>query len=144
MLEVVEKPKIIHHRNDWCWGKSVICITDDGYGTATMSITTEHEYSEEEDKLIPIKQAVISGISVYYRHRRQGYGDLLLRECEDEAAKAGFDTVYLWSDPNTPAFEWYKRRGYVECPEMMMVPDIESSTSLVKLKKTFPTLEMKL
>ena len=141
MHEVVEKPKIIHHRNVWCWGKSVICITDDGCGTATMSITTEHEYSEEEDKLIPIKEAVISGISVYYKRRRQGYGDLLLRECENEAAKQGFNTVYLWADPGTPAFEWYKRRGYIECPEMMMVPTDTEATSLVKLKKTFQHLK---
>lgn len=112
-LNEVNKPKIIHHRNEWCWGKSTICITNDGYGVGTVSFVTEHEYNEETDGFIPVKQAVISGISVHHSHRRQGYGNLVLSECETEAAKNGYNAVYLWAVPESEAYKWYKRHGYV-------------------------------
>lgn len=133
-----DKPRIIHHRNEWGWGKSITCITDNGYGTATLGITKEHEYDEEQDKLVVVDQAVISNVSVHHTHRCMGYGDMLLKECEDEALKAGFDTVYLWATPNSVAFEWYKRRGYVQCPELCIIPTGDedlTSEATVKMKK---------
>lgn len=142
---MLKEVKIIHHRNVWSWGKSIICITNNGYGTATLSITKELEPDGDDCKFVD--QAIISGISVYYKYRRQGYGDLLLRECEDEAIRQGFDTVYLWAESNSPAMEWYERRGYVKCPELCIIPtDAETSESgsLIRMKKEFPKIEEKL
>lgn len=145
------KPKIIHHRNEWNWGKSTICITNDGYGVGTVSFVTEYEYHAETDKFVPVKQAVISGISVHYSHRNQGYGNLVLNECETEAAKNGYNEVYLWADPESEAYKWYKRHGYVEADKMNIIPTGDkineegaanaNMETLYCLKKVFPKIE---
>lgn len=145
------KPKIIHHRNEWCWGKSTICITNDGYGTGTVSFVTEYEYNEETDGFIPVKQAVISGISVHHSHRKQGYGNFVLSECETEAAKNGYNEVYLWAEPESEAYKWYKRHGYEETEQMSIVPTGDKTNeqgaananteALYRLKKVFPKIE---
>ena len=112
--------KIIKHRNKWNWGSSVVCVTNDGYGIATVSFVNEYEFDEDTQKFMPTKEAVISGISVYNKVRKQGYGNMLLAECEKEAAKKGFDKVYLYSDPGSFAFDWYERHGYETTSECCM------------------------
>lgn len=110
--------EIIHHRNEWNWGKSVTCVTNDGYGISTVS------FYKDDDTVL---QAVISGVSVHNTHRRLGYGDILLNECEKEAKNNGFTEVSLWCVPNSMAYNWYKRKGYIETNE--------TNESLIRLKK---------
>lgn len=126
---------IIEHANTWYWGKSYINITDDGCGTATLSISTEYDYSEENDKLEGVEEACISGMSVFGPARHKGIGNRLLKVCENKAKALGFDKVYLWADPKSMAYEWYKRHGYEECPVMCFTPS-ETNTMIVKMEKS--------
>lgn len=116
------KPSIIHHRNEWIWGKSTICVTDDGYGIAIVSFITDYTYNEETGEFVPEKQAVISDVSVHTTRRNHGYGNLVLCECENEAAKNGYNEVYLWAVPGTDSYKWYKRNGYVETEQTQIIP----------------------
>lgn len=143
---MVKDIKIIHHRNEWNWGKSIICVTDDGRGVATVSFVTDYEFDEAVEKFNKVDQAIISGMSVHILCRRQGYGNLLLDECENEAAKHGYTEVYLWADPKSIAHEWYLRHGYEDMPELNIIPtgdNLEKSEALVRMKKNILALRQK-
>jgi len=130
--------KIIKHRNNWSWGDSVICITSNGYGTATVGVSNEYELDEATDKLVEVREAVITSMSVHPKRRMRGYGNKLLVECEKEAKSMGFDRVYLYATPDTVAYEWYRRHGYLPLDTQMAVftpSDANGLSSMVKLCK---------
>lgn len=139
LLKVITESKeltIVHHKNKWNWGESIICITNDGCGTATLSFTSEPIYDGESDKVQYIKQATISGVSVYTTERQKGYGNFLLEDCENLAKEAGYKEVYLWSELNSDPYKWYKRHGYIDTNELSYIPSEDNTSNpVVKLMK---------
>lgn len=132
--------RIIRHENNWNWGKSVICITSNGYGTSTVGECHEWELDKKTEKLIEVNEAVITSMSVVPKRRRRGYGNKLLAECEKIAREMGFDKVYLYAEPGSVAYNWYMRHGYHTVSAMMGINPTQAEdghVSLVKLCKVF-------
>lgn len=96
--------KFIKHKNNWCWGKSTIIITNDGCGTVTVQF--EDEYPND---------ANITGLSVYESKRNSGYGTSLLAEAEKEAKDNGKKCIYISCEKNSWVEKWYIKNGYSMC-----------------------------
>lgn len=114
--------KIITHINRWGIFTQVINITDDGCGTATVDVYDDNPTI-----------ATIHSISVVKNKRQQGYGNKLLKACENYAKKRKKVTkIELWADTKSIACEWYKRHGYEPTMEWQILSD---DVFLVKLEK---------
>ena len=51
-------------------------------------------------------------LSVEERHRRNGYGKMLLNEAENEARRLSVNVVSLAVKKGTFMLDWYQRSGY--------------------------------
>lgn len=51
-------------------------------------------------------------LSVEEKHRRKGYGKLLLSEAEEEARRLGASVIALSVKKDTFMLDWYQRSGY--------------------------------
>ena len=114
----------VKHYNDWPWGESVIIITNDGIGTATVTCM-------KDDPDV----ALISDMSVHHSTRKLGIGNLLLNECEHEIKKKGLKKAKLMAEYKSMPYDWYKRHGYEETGEMQMFPQSMESM-FVTMEKT--------
>nr|DAN74196.1 MAG TPA: acetyltransferase domain containing protein [Caudoviricetes sp.] len=86
---------IYHHEED-----GTLIVAADGKGTCSV-------------KLDEVKScAWIYRLSVEEKHRRNGYGKLLLSEAEDEARRLGASVVALAVKKDTFMLDWYQRSGY--------------------------------
>jgi GNAT superfamily N-acetyltransferase len=59
----------------------------------------------------------VAGIGVFVvakEHRQSGVGTKLLEKCESVAKKNRCKKIWLWTLPTIKAFEFYKKRGYIE------------------------------
>jgi ribosomal protein S18 acetylase RimI-like enzyme len=75
---------------------------------------------------------VIENVAVQPAHRGRGLGRALLTLAEDEARRAGYDSIYLYThEKMTENLALYTRIGYVEYDRRSMGP-----FSLVYLRKT--------
>ena len=117
--------EFIRHYNKWPWGNNVIIITNDGCGTATVTFA----------KGQPSDVGLISDMSVHITHRCEGYGNRLLKECEDEIKRHGLTTAKLYAKLHSVAYHWYKRHGYVEIPEITIFPQCDDDTMCVTMSK---------
>lgn len=60
--------------------------------------------------------ALLQRLYVGRESRGAGVADALLSACEAEAARCGFRSLFLETDPrNERAWRFYERRGFVEC-----------------------------
>ena len=55
---------------------------------------------------------MICRLSVEERHRRNGYGKMLLNEAENEARRLGANVVSLAVKKDSFMLDWYQRIGY--------------------------------
>ena len=100
----------------------VINITDDGCGTATVEVYDDCP-----------TVAHIHTISVQKQKRGLGYGNKLLKVCEDYAKKRKkVTTIELWADSNSMAYDWYKRHGYVPTGDFRV---LDFDTFVIQLSK---------
>ncbi len=117
--------KVIKHINRWGIFTQVINITDDGCGTASVDIYDDNP-----------TVALIHSISVIKSKRQQGYGNRLLKACEDYAKKRKKVTsIELWADTKSVAYDWYKRKGYTPTMEFNVLCDDVFLNKLVKVIK---------
>ena len=47
----------------------------------------------------------------------RGYGSLFLSLIEEHLRERGLHTIYLTTDRNVPAYEFYRSRGFIELPD---------------------------
>lgn len=47
----------------------------------------------------------------------RGYGSLFLSFIEEHLRERGLHTIYLTTDRNVPAYEFYRSRGFIELPD---------------------------
>ena len=86
---------IYHHKED-----GTLIVTAGGEGTCSV-------------KLDEIKScAWVYRLSVEEKHRRNGYGKMLLNEAENEAHRLGANVVSLAAKKDSFMLEWYQRSGY--------------------------------
>lgn len=70
-----------------------------------------HVYGKHLIDALPF--AEIGGLVVDENHRRKGYGEMLVRECEEWAKKRGYREIRVRSaGQRTGAHEFYKSIGY--------------------------------
>ena len=94
--------ELIIHRNKTWWGESLTLILDGGIAFGLVS--REHTAPEI---------AVIGGLSVLPEYRLQGYGDKMLKACEDTALSlGGIDKLLIYAEKDSFTALWYERRGY--------------------------------
>lgn len=91
------KEEFIYHNAD----DHVLIMTSGGEGTCSVSI----------DK-IEKPCAYIYHMSVEEKHRKEGYGNKLLKEAENVAQNLGADVVSLMAETGKFVVDWYKRKGY--------------------------------
>ena len=86
---------IYHHEED-----GTLIVTAGGEGTCSV-------------KLDEVKSCAWAyRLSVEEKHRRNGYGKLLLSEAEDEARRLGASVMALAVKKDTFMLDWYQRSGY--------------------------------
>nr|DAJ71893.1 MAG TPA: acetyltransferase domain containing protein [Herelleviridae sp.] len=86
---------IYHHEED-----GTLIVIAGGEGTCSV-------------KLDEVKScAWVYRLSVEEKHRRNGYGKLLLSEAEDEARRLGASVMSLAVKKDTFMLDWYQRSGY--------------------------------
>lgn len=86
---------IYHHEED-----GTLIMTAGGEGTCSV-------------KLDEVKScAWVHRLSVEEKHRKNGYGKLLLSEAENEARRLGASVLGLSVKKDTFMFEWYQRSEY--------------------------------
>lgn len=88
--------KFIYHRGD----NGTIIMTNNGEGICRVQL--------DEIKSC----AWIWCLSVEEKHRRNGYGQNLLNEAENEACRLGANVVSLSVKKGSFMFDWYQRCGY--------------------------------
>jgi ribosomal protein S18 acetylase RimI-like enzyme len=75
----------------------------------------------------------IDNVAVHPTYRGRGVGRVLLRFAEDEARRAGFDSIYLYThEKMTENIELYARIGYEEYDRRR-----QDGFSLVYMRKSF-------
>lgn len=117
--------KVIKHINKWGIFTQVIAITNDGCGTASVDIYDDNP-----------TVALVHSISVIKNKRQHGYGNRLLKTCEDYAKKRKYvTTIELWADTKSVAYDWYKRKGYMPTMEFNVLSDDVFLNKLVKVIK---------
>jgi len=89
------------HCNQWKWGRSFDIITEDAFGTISMSITNDEP-----------EQAYISGLSVHHIHRHKHLGSQLMQRAMSLAKKEQAKYAYLMADKDSFVFDWYLRLGF--------------------------------
>ena len=86
---------IYHHEED-----GTLIMTAGGEGTCSV-------------KLDEIKSCAWAyRLSVEEKHRRNGYGKLLLSEVENEALRLGASVLGLSAKKDSFMLDWYQRSGY--------------------------------
>ena len=63
---------------------------------------------------IGYKVAGIGAFVVGKGYRKKGVGSKLLEKCESVAKKNKCKKIWLWTLPTIKAYEFYKKRGYIE------------------------------
>lgn len=116
--------EIIRYYNKWPWGNSVILITNDGLGTATVT------FPKDTPDI-----GLISDMSVHVTNRLNGYGNRLLETCEEEIKRHGITKAALMAKVDTTPYYWYLRHGYELCNELEFFPQFDDDAILVKLAK---------
>lgn len=86
---------IYHHKED---GTTIMTAGGEGICSVTL----------DEIKSC----AMIYQLSVEERHRRNGYGKMLLDEAENEARRLGASVVSLAAKKGSFMLDWYQRDGY--------------------------------
>lgn len=114
----------VKHYNNRPWGESVIIITDDGCGTATVTFPVDEP-----------ETGLISDMSVHNATRQHGLGNCLLTECEYEIKQRGFKKAQLFAEMDSIAYNWYTRHGYIQSNEIQTFPQFGDDNIYVKLEK---------
>lgn len=86
---------IYHHGED-----STLIMTTGGEGICSVTLDAIRSC------------AMICRLSVEERHRRNGYGKMLLNEAENEARRLGANVVSLAAKKDTFMLDWYQHSGY--------------------------------
>ena len=87
------------------WGNSIQFVFDEGDGVIG--------YQERNDRT----DCYVEGLAVFFDKRGMGLGTYMLDFVENYATEQGRTAVQLEVDKdNELAYDWYKRRGYVEIP----------------------------
>ena len=65
-----------------------------------------YSYSDEP------KTIYLSNVEVKRKHRKHGYGNILLKHAKQLAKERGYESMYLKVAENTWQEKWYKRNGF--------------------------------
>jgi len=113
-------------------------LTPDSNGREEGTLTSSSEVAQSRDGLPASKmQGSLIGISLgkikhwcggteYYIEelcirsdlQGKGYGRTFFKLIEEKLSELGLHTIYLMTDRNQPAYEFYKKLGFRELPEL--------------------------
>lgn len=88
--------KFIYHHEE----NGTLIMTTEGEGICSVTLDTIRSC------------AMIYRLSVEEKHRRNGYGKMLLNEAENEARRLGANVVSLAVKKDSFMLDWYQRIGY--------------------------------
>ncbi|CAM3587206.1 N-acetyltransferase [Erysipelothrix urinaevulpis] len=63
----------------------------------------------------------IDEICIDYNHQRQGYGDAFLNAIINDLKEDKIESILLNTDKNTPAYNYYKKHGFKEIENLVIL-----------------------